>query len=325
MKIKLAAIIYLTAGLIAQNIHHGKIVFSSANPFSFKDVITDLDNQDVQEVFGILKLPENTSWDVTVKYPLVIGVAGSLGWGEQHFEYLEMYREMGIATFELNSFKSRGISSTVGSQISVTTAMMVLDSYRAFEVLSQYPQIDADKVAITGWSLGGAVTLFSSWLPLKNAINQELKFTAHLAFYPPCFIKPALLEFTNSPIHILIGELDNWTPADACKELVPDLQGEGVNIGLTVYENSHHSFDREGSLIFIENGYSFTDCRLKMRADGAVVMNFFNFPMTTPFLQKIGLSFCAERGVNYGGNPAARKKAFQFAREFMGQHLLSDK
>ena len=53
--------------------------------------------------------------------------------------YMEMYRKMGIATFELQSFSSRGIKSTVGSQIEVTTAMMVLDAYRAFEQLAQHP------------------------------------------------------------------------------------------------------------------------------------------------------------------------------------------
>ena len=53
-----------------------------------------------------------------------------------------MYQEMGIATFELNSFKSRGIKSTVGSQTEVTIAAMILDAYKALEVLSNHPRID---------------------------------------------------------------------------------------------------------------------------------------------------------------------------------------
>ena len=69
------------------------------------------------------------------RYPLIIAVAGSNGWSDHHHEYLSMYRSHGIATFELCSFQSRGISSTVGTQVEVTTAMMVLDSYRAYEVL----------------------------------------------------------------------------------------------------------------------------------------------------------------------------------------------
>ena len=56
-------------------------------------------------------------------------------------------------------------------------------------------------------------------------------------------------------------------------------------------------------------------------------MNFLNIPMTTPFLQKIGLALCtgglfAERGPMFGGNPEAREKSFQFSRSFMNQYLL---
>ena len=83
------------------------------------------------------------------------------------------------------------------------------DAYRDFEVLAEHPRIDKNKVSITGWSLGGGVTLFSAWLPLKEAINKELSFASHLAFYPPCFINPDNTDFSKSPIHILIGEIDN--------------------------------------------------------------------------------------------------------------------
>ena len=77
-----------------------KINFESANPYSFNDIITDLDKQKKQKVFGELVIPKD-SIDDGKKYPLIIGVAGSLGWGEHHYKYLEMYQEMGIATFEL--------------------------------------------------------------------------------------------------------------------------------------------------------------------------------------------------------------------------------
>ena len=156
---QLIFIFLLTISLIeAQEI----INFKSANPFSFNDVITDFSNQEEQDVSGILRLPDNIDNKVV---PLIIGVAGSKGWGEHHLEYLKLYRDMGIATFELNSFKSRNIISTVGSQTEVTTAAMVLDAYRALEVLSNHPNIDKNNVSITGWSLGGGVTLFSAWLP----------------------------------------------------------------------------------------------------------------------------------------------------------------
>ncbi|MEO2148034.1 MAG: dienelactone hydrolase family protein, partial [Flavobacteriaceae bacterium] len=298
-----------------------KIYFESANPYSFNDIITDLDKQEKQEVFGELVIPMD-SIDNEKKYPLIIGVAGSLGWGEHHYKYLEMYQEMGIATFELNSFKSRSITSTVGTQNEITMAAMILDAYKAFEVLAEHPKIDKDKVSITGWSLGGGVTLFSAWLPLKEAINKELSFASHLAFYPPCFINPDNTEFSQSPIHILIGELDNWTPSAPCTDLVNKLNSK-TNISLTIYKDSYHSFDRDAPVIRNENAYNFSECIFRLDEKGNVLMNYLNIPMSNPFLQKIGFIMCVSKGVDFGGNPQAREKSFTFSKEFMKKTLLN--
>tara|TARA_Y200000002_G_scaffold17647_1_gene13703 strand:+ start:831 stop:1781 length:951 start_codon:yes stop_codon:yes gene_type:complete len=295
-----------------------KVFFESANPFAMSDVINDLDNQEKQEVYGILTLPIDSVSDQ--KYPLIMGVAGSLAWRDHHYEYLDMYQKAGFATFELKSFKSRDIESTVGSQVEVTTAMMILDAYRALEKLSEHPSIDKNKVSITGWSLGGAVSLFSAWLPIKNAITKKVSFASHLPIYPPCFVDPENTDFTDAPIHILIGENDNWTPAKPCTEFVKKINKKG-NVGLTIYPNAHHSFDSKSELTQNEKGYSFKDCLFKLTEDGDVLMSYLSLPMSSPFMQKIGFLFCVERGVTLGGNPQAREMAFKFAKNFMKKTL----
>ncbi|MDP7512223.1 MAG: dienelactone hydrolase family protein [Candidatus Marinimicrobia bacterium] len=297
-----------------------RITFTSANPFSYYHVITDLENQEPQQVYGILRFPEGSD---PKNLPLIVGINGSKNWADHHYEYMDMYREMGFATFEQYSFNSRNVNSTVGEQVSVTTAMMILDAYRALDVLAQDPRIDVKRAAITGWSLGGGVTLFSAWQPLIDAIKPDHLFSAHLSFYPPCMFDMELIEFSEAPIHILTGELDDWVPADACEDLAADLMAEGVNIGITVYPNAHHGFDREGPLSVEEKGYTASGCHFRMREDGALLMNFLNIPMITPFRQKIALAFCAGRGPTIGGNPEARKASFEFAKEFMKEHLLS--
>ncbi|GIS48036.1 MAG: hypothetical protein Ct9H90mP20_7060 [Candidatus Neomarinimicrobiota bacterium] len=95
-----------------------------------------------------------------------------------------MFRSIGIATLEIQSFSSRGIKSTVGSQVEVTTATMILDAYKALDKVSSHPNIIKDHIAIMGWSLGGGVALFSGWLPLVEKINPQNKFAAHLSIYP---------------------------------------------------------------------------------------------------------------------------------------------
>ena len=299
-----------------------KIIFQSANPFALSDIINNLDNQTEQEVYGKLTIPKD-SINSDKKYPLVIGVAGSLGWREHHYEYMKMYQQSGFATFELNSFKSRNISSTVGSQVEVTTASIILDAYKAFEKLSKHPNIDKNKVSITGWSLGGAVALFSGWKPIIKAISKDLKFASHLSFYPPCFFDPENTEFTDSPIHILIGQLDNWTPAEPCNYFVKKIS-DNSNVNLTIYPNSHHSFDSKEPITFNEKGYSFKNCLFKLNKEGDVLMNYLNLPMSSPLMQKIGFLFCVERGVNLGGNPKSREKAFAFSKSFMIRTLTDD-
>ena len=306
---------------VSQNISE-QIAFTSSNPFSFSDVINNFDNLDEQEVFGELVIPYD-SLNPNKKYPLIIGVAGSMGWKSHHLEYLKMYQDLGFATFELNSFKSRDIKSTVGEQNQVTTAAMIVDAYKALEELSDHSLINKEKISITGWSLGGAVTLFSAWLPLKNTINTELSFASHLAFYPPCFFELENMEFSQSPIHILIGESDDWTPAEPCNNLVNELN-DYCNIDITIYKDSHHGFDREGGLEINENGYSFKDCMFTLTSEGDVLMNYLNIPMSNALLQKLGFLFCASKGVTIGGNLEARNQSFEFAKEFMISTLMSN-
>ena len=92
--------------------------------------------------------------------PLVMVVNGSIILADHHLDYMRMFREIGFATFELQSFNSRNVKSTVGEQISVTTDRIILDA------LASDARIDNGKVAITGWSLGGGVPLLSAWEPL---------------------------------------------------------------------------------------------------------------------------------------------------------------
>ena len=293
------------------------ITFSSKNPFNIRDILHRRDELAEQKVYGILTLPESKE-----KFPLIIGFAGSHGWADHHYEYLKRYLKMGIAVLSVHSFESRAVDSTVGEQVSVTMAMMIYDAYMALEYLTRDERIDAERIGVTGWSLGGGVALFTSWKPLQNTLTPETQFAVHLPIYPPCMVLPEIIEFTDAPVHILIGELDDWVPAEPCVVLVNKLKTMGFDFNITVYPDSHHSFDRRQEVILQPNAYNFTECRLTLSEDGVVRTNTLGFPLSTPILQKIGLAFCAERGARYGGNDAARVHAEEFAKTFMKTHLL---
>ena len=295
------------------------VIFDSKNPFNFYDIFKRVDKIEDQQVFGVLSIPISEGEE---NFPLVVGFAGSKNWSSHHYGYLKRYYENGFATLAIHSFKSRKVESTVGEQASVTTAMMIADAFAAINKVSKDYRINSSKIGITGWSLGGGVALFTAWKPIQEALSPNIKFAAHLPIYPPCIAIPDEFEFTDAPIHILIGEYDNWVPADACTEFIGKMKDYGYsNAELTIYPESHHSFDREGPVVMVENAYSVGDCRLVIDKDGITRTKDYRFPMSSPLLQKIGLFFCADRGSELGGNKSAREKSSIFAIEFMNTYL----
>jgi len=293
------------------------ILFESKNPFNFYDIFNKINDIADQNVFGILTKP-----DTIGQHPLIIGVAGSDGWGAHHYAYLERYLNMGFAVFSLHSFKSRNIESTVGEQLTVTIPMVIYDAFMSLQALSNDNNIDPERIGIVGWSLGGGVSLFTAWEPIQQTISPEYKFAAHLPFYPPCMIIPENLSFSDSPIHILAGEKDDWVPAAACEELIDVANNVGNKINITIYPGASHSFDRNQEVEYLDYAYSFTDCRLKIDNDGVVSTKKLGFPLSSPIMQKIGLAFCADKGTHWGGDNYAREHSMEFAKSFMQKHLM---
>ena len=71
---------------------------------------------------------------------------------------------------EFTAFDSRGVASTVEDQMSVTAAMMMVDTFEALKIVTKHPDIDSSRIGITGWSLGGTVSFYSFWEPLAEKL-----------------------------------------------------------------------------------------------------------------------------------------------------------
>jgi acetyl esterase/lipase len=54
---------------------------------------------------------------------------------------------------------------------------------------------------------------------------------------------PSPAATMTAPTLILIGEADDWTSAERCREMVAHARPDGAPIALTVYPGAHHSFD----------------------------------------------------------------------------------
>ena len=117
-----------------------------------------------------------------------------------------------------------------------------LDGLGALAYLRSQPDVIPSKVAVMGWSHGGASTLISASARFINATHPiGGGYQAAVAFYPPCvaFHDGNLV----SPLLMLMGSADDWTPPDRCVERGTALQTAGTPIEWKIYKGAMHTFD----------------------------------------------------------------------------------
>jgi dienelactone hydrolase len=189
---------------------------------------------------GYLRQPRDAGTSPAVV--LLHGCNG--GWRQLDDRWGKRIATWGYITLAVDRFGPRGLTSTCTTGAPAAT---VHDAYRALEFLVQLPSVDPDRVAVIGFSQGGWLALNSVERGFVERTAKD-KFRAAIAFYPPC------LGFKDSmtvPTLILVGELDDWTLANECRNLaegrddygISRQKGEGVPIEVMVLAGAYHDFD----------------------------------------------------------------------------------
>ena len=290
------------------------ISYSSKNIIGFENLFgSKVNSQQSAKVFGVMHFPDN--YDSSKKYPAVVASHGSYNWRSHHLIYLEQMRKANFIVFAMHPFDSRNVKSTVGNQINLTSETVIYDMAMSLNLLWDDDRIDNRKIYSAGWSLGGTASLFNAWLPLQEALNKPgASFAGYLMWYPGCLALPDLNLWDDDLMQIYIGEEDNWTPPQPCKELVTQINAEGGNAFIELYPNSFHSFDGPLPLRLIPDAYSWANCKLKLNAETKKVYDPDNvlLDFSDPKLRRQAYESCAVKGeVMAGASPEYKNAAYK--------------
>jgi dienelactone hydrolase len=146
------------------------------------------------------------------------------------------------------------------------------------------PWAQPGRIALLGWSHGGSAVLSSTDATRADVRGQAVKPAVAVAFYPGCAAALKSGYKPSTPLVLMLGEKDDWTPPGPCIAL-----GQAVGAEVNVYADSYHDFDSPVG-------------QLRVRTD---VPNGVN----------------PGQGVHVGPNPVAREKAYLRLKGVFGKAL----
>jgi dienelactone hydrolase len=159
-------------------------------------------------------------------------------------KWAEWLANLGYVAILPDSLSPRNVSTACGGS-GLTVRDHALDGLGALAYLRSQPDVIPTKIAVMGWSHGGAATLISASARFINATRPEGGgYQAAIAFYPNC----VAFQDGNlvTPLLMLMGSADDWDPPDRCVERGTALQTAGTPIEWKVYKGAMHTFDEPG-------------------------------------------------------------------------------
>ena len=175
-------------------------------------------------------------------FPAIVLLHGCGGMKSAHpHRWGQRLAEWGYVSLQVDSLTPRMISSIcAGGMISMEMLpYRVEDAYLARDYLATLDVVDPGRIGVMGWSHGGTTAIKA--VNKSGEPKRRNPFTAAVAFYPACYksIDPI------SPLLILSGGRDRWTPADLCLRHAP--AGSPTDMfRIEVYPEAYHCFDRVG-------------------------------------------------------------------------------
>jgi dienelactone hydrolase len=199
-------------------------------------------------------------------FPAVVALHGCGGpndrrgtLGARHVDWAERLVAQGFMVLFPDSFGSRGAGSQCSTRERAIRPRLerLGDVVAAKTFLQGRSDVKAGAVSLLGWSHGGSTVLYA--VTGERPADGKPDFAKAVAFYPGCRVPLQRgLWKVRLPLLILIGEADDWTAAEPCRELAQKAKAAGAPVSIVVYAGAYHGFDSPNSPLRQRTGLAFT-------------------------------------------------------------------
>ena len=173
------------------------------------------------------------------------------GRGRVALRYTELtarLNALGIHVLVTDSFTPRGetgLCTQPLGQRRVTQLQRRRDALGALQWLAAQPGVDGLRLGLLGWSNGGSTVLAALNRRHPEVMAAPVKPSLAVAFYPGCEAELQRGFEPTAPLLMLLGELDDWTPAMPCKALSHGAPTSPTSAAVQweSYAGAHHGFD----------------------------------------------------------------------------------
>jgi dienelactone hydrolase len=297
----------------------GTIAFEALTPKSSRDLVLRKTTEK-SVIAGVLTLPESAgaAGAPQAKVPAMVVVHGSSGVLKNGWAWAKRLNDMGIATFVIDNFTGRGVKETATDQSRLLPTADAAGALAALRLLATHPQIDPKRIGVIGFSRGGSAAINTALEPIRLAVvDGDLRFAAHVALYPGCAVPYLSAHLDGSPILMLLGGKDDYTPASNCLAYADELRARGASVRVVVYPDANHGFDSDAPPHFRPQPTTLHDCHGMIDLDAGAFTVEAGGQTSSGKAAAAALKQCTERGVTVGGDPEAREKAPQEVADFL--------
>lgn len=177
----------------------------------------------------------------SARAPAVVMLHGCSGVQDFELAYGDWLAGHGYAALMVDSLSPRGVAEVCGGG-KPTYHQRGLDALGALAYLRGRPDIDAKRIALLGWSHGGGSIIEGN----SKQVTGEAKlpgggFRAAIGLYAACRELPVRTQ--ASPLLLLLGAADDYTPAHFCEEVAQRLAAGGYSVTVQEFPGAYHAFD----------------------------------------------------------------------------------